>query len=250
MSMDDIHCINAVQVFDWALLPFSIDFLTCSHKQSNNSLSTKVKGVFELHGEKTEILWECPDKLKITGTLTIHCMESTDSISVIINDQPVSSISNTASRSFTISHFKKVEIKGFTPSTFSSGKYELTLNIQASPDQNGNPTTLTCQATLPSNSDHTTKKASIIIRGFVTVNTQNDSLFTFPIHYKTHLNMYAPKGALIQANLSSIQVTPTIIPSSPKEELSYLYVKVTGKIDVETLKKTNISLKGTDPPSY
>lgn len=262
MRKDDNHCIKADEVLDWVQLPFSLDFLTCIHKQSKSSTTTRIQGVYELHGDTTEILWECPDKLEIAGTLTIHCTENTDNISVLINDQPSFSFNGkNTSRSVTSSQLKKIELKGSTLSTFSSGTYDITLHIQPSPtpqafspcylsDYNGNPTPLTCQATLPSNPNDTTKtqKASIIIRGFITVSIQKDRPLTLPIHYKTSVNMYAPKGAVIYVKLSTVQVTHTINLSSPEEELSYLYVNVEGKIDVETLKKTNISLKGMYHP--
>ncbi|TYS67649.1 hypothetical protein FZC76_13825 [Sutcliffiella horikoshii] len=264
MKKDDSHCINTVEVLDWVQHSFSIDLLSCFHKQRKNRTTTKIQGVYELHGDSTEILWECPDKLKIAGTLTIHCTENKDYISVLINDQPSISITRqNASRSFTSSHLKKIEIKGSTPSTFSSGKYDITLHIQTPPskptpspcyfsDYNGTATPLTCQATLPSNPDISTQtqKASLLIRGFVTVSIQDNSPSTLPIYYKTYVNMYAPKGAAIHAELSSVQVIPTIIPGSPEEELSYLYVNVSGKINVETLKKTNITLKGMYPPEH
>lgn len=264
MRKDDSHCIKTDEILDWVQLPFSLDYVTCFHKQNKRSFSTKINGVYELHGDTTEILWECPDKLKIAGTLTIHCTENTDSISILINDQPSFMITgNNASRSVTSTLLKKLEIKGSTPSTFSSGKYDITLHIQPSSaqpasspcylsDHIGNPFPLTCKATLPPNRGHRTKteKASILIRGFVTVSIQKGYPFTFPIHYRTIINMYAPKGAGIHAKLSSIHVTPTIIPSSPEEELSYLYVNVSGKIDIETRKKTTISLKGMHPKRH
>lgn len=259
MQSDDQHCIQIEQVLDWVQLPFSIDVLRASHTPSSNNISTKISGVYQLQGTTEEILWKCPNDLKVSGTLTIHCMENTDAISVIINDKRSFYITSNSSRSFTFYQVNKVAIEGSSSSTFSSGRYELTLHfhtptIQALlsscfiSDKNGKPSTLLCLATVTSTTQQQIKKASILLRGFVTIFIQRNTEYiplTLPIQYKTTVNMYVPEDAYTHTKITKVKVEPVIIPSCPEDDLSYLYINITGKIDIETLSKTTKIIEGT-----
>ncbi|WP_404349652.1 hypothetical protein LG311_03410 [Sutcliffiella horikoshii] len=259
MKRNDLHCIQMEQVLDWVQLPFSIDVLRASHTPSSDNISTKVSGVFQLQGTTEEILWECPKDLNVSGTFTIHCMENTDAISVIINDKRSFSITSNSSRSFTFYQIKKVAIEGLTDSTFSSGKYELTLHFQSPTiqallsscflsDKYGKPSTLLCLATLTSTTQEQIKEAFVLLRGFVTIFIQRNTEYiplTLPIQYKTTVNMYVPEDAYIHTEITKVKVDPVIIPSCPEDDLSYLYINITGKIDIETLSKTTKIIEGT-----
>jgi len=259
MQPDDQHCIQVEQVLDWVQLPFSIDVLRASHTPSSNKISTKVTGVYHLQGTTEEILWKCPNYLNVSGTFTIHCMENTDAISVIINDKRSFSITGNSSRSFTFYQVNKVAIEGSSTSTFSSGKYELTLHfhkptIQAVlsscfiSDKNGKPSTLLCLDTLTCTNQEQIKKASILLRGFVTIYIQRNTEYipiTLPIQYKTTVNMYVPEDAYIHTKIIKVKVEPIIIPSCPQDDISYFYINITGKIDLEILCKRTIGTAGT-----
>ncbi|WP_404431045.1 S-Ena type endospore appendage [Sutcliffiella horikoshii] len=259
MKPDNQHCIQMEQVHDWVQLPFSIDVLRASHTPSSENISSKVSGVYQLQGTTEEILWKCPRDLNISGTFTIHCTENTDAISVIINDKRSFSITGNSSRSFTFYQIKKVAIEGLTASTFSSGKYELTLHFQSPTiqallsscfisDKNGKPSSLLCLTTSASTNQKHIKKASILLRGFVTIFIQRNEEFiplTLPIQYKTTVNMYVPEDAYIHTEIAKVKVDPVIIPSCPEDALSYLYINITGKVDIETIIKTTRIIPGT-----